>query len=194
MLGAWGTLWYNKRFTGPTLMQYEARVEAGESNINAHFYGSIMRDSQETLFLTHPQRTGRTSDYEDFQNYRVHNVALQSQGNTPPDDIRNWRIRLRTNPGNHLLASQSFIKPVTGDDYQQLAYLFEDDGSVTVYIDGVQRLTHQESSGYYRQGHHALRTWRTLSHIKNFKVYAILNAMPQAETVSRPGSNDFDLR
>ncbi len=175
MLNAWGTLWYNKRFVGPTLMEYEARIEAGESNINAHFYGSIRRNGREELFLIDPPRTGQTADYNDFQNYRIHNVAQQSQGNRPPDHIENWRIRLRNNPGNQLLASETFTKPVTGTDYQKMTYIFTVDGTVSVYIDGVRRLFHPERDTYLREGHHAIRTWKTISHIRNFKVYSILS-------------------
>jgi hypothetical protein len=155
-----GTIWCNQRFEGPTLVTYEVISLEGMQNINFFAYAS----HPEGLLQTTDERTGRYNEYHSFQNYIVTFLT---------NDEPQWRVRFRKDPGFALL-SETYVEMDTAmAQPHQMAYLFEENGSFTLYVDQQKILTAKDTSGGYREGYHGLRTWRSKLMYKNFRVYRI---------------------
>lgn len=155
-----GTIWCNQRFDGPTLVTYEVTSFEGMQNINFFAYASHPEDLLETT----EERTGRYNEYHNFQNYIVTFLT---------NDEPEWRVRFRKDPGFELLSETYVAMDTATGKSHHMAYLFEENGSFTLFVDQQKILTAKEGSGAYRSGHHGLRTWRSKLKYKNFKVYAI---------------------
>ncbi|PON19931.1 hypothetical protein C2W62_00085 [Candidatus Entotheonella serta] len=55
-----------------------------------------------------------------------------------------------------------------------MTYVFEANGRMSLYVDGVRKHQYTDKKRPYRRGYHALRIYKTLSNYRNFKIYRIL--------------------
>lgn len=155
-----GTIWCNRRFEGPTLITYEVVSLEGMQNINFFAYAT----HPEGLLQTTGERTGRYNEYHNFQNYIV---TFLTNGEA------RWRVRFRKDPGFALLSETYVAMDTATDKPHQMAYLFDEEGNFTLYVDQQKILVAKDTSGAYREGYHGLRTWRSKLKYRNFKVYRI---------------------
>ena len=153
-----GTIWCNQRFDGPTLVTYEVVSLEGMQNINFFAYAS----HPEGLLQTTGERTGHYSEYHNFQNYIV---TFLTNGEAQ------WRVRFRKDPGFGLLSEKYVEMDTATGQPHQMAYLFDEAGDFTLFVDQQKILTAKDTSGVYRTGYHGLRTWRSKLKYNNFKVY-----------------------
>ncbi|MDH3598597.1 MAG: right-handed parallel beta-helix repeat-containing protein [Candidatus Tectomicrobia bacterium] len=177
-----GTMWNKTLVHGPSLIEYDVQNLDGMNNLNAIFYGSIIKKDQEVLLETTHQRTGEYDEYHLFPNYIITYLSKD-----PSTDISTWRIRFRKNPGFNLLSEQSISKRVSSREWQHLTYVFEQNGSMSLYVDNRLVHTERDTKTPYRLGYHALRTWETHLSYKNFKIYQIVpSSLPDPITIGRP--------
>ncbi len=161
-----GTLWHRQEMSGPTIVEYDVQAIEGRLNINGIFYGSIEKRGQETLLEVRRDGKGSAKDYRTFRNYTV--------TFTDPDNNGVWRTRFRKNPGHKLLGEHRRKHDVGPDTYHRMTYVFEANGHMSLYVDGVRMQRYKDKKRAYRKGHHALRIYKTMSNYKNFKIYRIL--------------------
>jgi hypothetical protein len=156
-----GTIWCRERFAGPTIVEHDVVTVSGADNVNFIFYA----DRPEGLLETTAERSGKYSEYHAFANYIITYLT-----NFEP----RWRIRFRRNPGFRLLSEASCDRPVTQGVKQRVAYVFERDGTMSLYADG--RLLHsfRDPETPYQSGFHGFRTWNSVLRYSNFKVFAIV--------------------
>nr|MCH9659941.1 hypothetical protein [Bacteroidota bacterium] len=145
----------------------------GKNNINAFFYGSILKKEEEVLLETTHQRTGDYTEYHNFPNYIITYLS-----HDPSTDIRTWRVRFRKDPGFNLLSEKFISKRVSSDEWQHLTYVFDQHGNMSLSIDNHLIHTDRDEKEPYRIGYHALRTWKTRLKYKNFKIYQIVTSPP----------------
>ena len=50
-----------------------------------------------------------------------------------------------------------------------MTYVFEANGRMRLYVDGVQMKQYRDKKDAYREGYHALRIYQTRSNYKNFR-------------------------
>ncbi len=178
-----GTMWNKTLVRGPSIIEYEVQHPEGKNNINAFFYGSILKNEQEILIETTHQRTGDYSEYHSFPNYIVTYLS-----HDPSSDIRTWRVRFRKDPGFNLLSEKYFSNRVRSHEWQLLTYVFDQQGSMGFYVNN--QLVHADQEGKnepYRIGYHALRTWKTSLKYKAFKIYLIIaSSLPDSNTAPEP--------
>ena len=155
-----GTIWCNQRFDGPTLVTYEVVSLEGMQNINFFAYASHPKG----LLQTTSERTGHYNEYHNFQNYIVTFLT-----NEEPQ----WRVRFRKDPGFELLSETYVAMDTATAQPHQMAYLFDESGGFTLFVNQQKILTAKDTSGAYRTGYHGLRTWRSKLKYRNFKVYSI---------------------
>ena len=163
---AFGTLWHRTEISGPSIVEYDVQALEGKLNINGIFYGSIMDQGEERLLEVRGNGDGAPNAYRDFQNYTVTLTDAENDGT--------WRIRFRKNPGNNLVAEHYRKYDIDLNAYHRMTYVFEDNGSMSLYVDGVRLHRYKDKKHVYRDGYHALRIYNTLSNYKNFKIYRIL--------------------
>jgi len=161
-----GTLWHRTEINGPSIVEYDMQALEGKLNVNGIFYGSITEQGEETLLEVRRDGSDAPNAYREFQNYTV--------TFTDPEADGVWRIRFRKNPGHHLIAERYRKHDVDPDAYHRMTYVFEENGTMSLYVDGVRMHRYQDKKHPYRAGYHALRIYRTLSNYKNFKIYRIL--------------------
>jgi hypothetical protein len=161
-----GTLWHRTEISGPSIVEYDVQALEGKLNLNGIFYGSIMDQGEETLLEVRGDGDGAPNAYRDFQNYTI--------TFTDPENDGVWRIRFRKNPGHNLVAERYRKHDIDPHAYHRLTYVFEDNGSMSLYVDGTRLHRYKDKKHAYRDGYHALRIYKTLSNYKNFKIYRIL--------------------
>jgi uncharacterized protein YkvS len=159
---AYGTIWCKKFFQGPTIIMYDVVTISGMDNINFIFYAT---KEPEGLLETTSERTGEYVEYHKFPNYIItYLTAYKPQ----------WRIRFRKNPGFNLI-SEKFIDRSTEQGVKQhITYVFEEDGTMSLYSDGNLLHTYKDEESSFRSGYHGLRTYHSTLRYSNFRVYAIL--------------------
>lgn len=138
----------------------------GKLNINGVFYASRMQQGQETLLDARRNGNGVWQEYQAFQNYTMTYLDPEH------DDI--WRIRFRKNPGGKIIAERHKKHVVKPGQYQRMTYIFEKNGRMRLYVDGVHMQQYRDKEDVYREGYHALRSFKTHSKYRNFRVYRIL--------------------
>jgi hypothetical protein len=161
-----GTLWHRTEIRGPSIVEYDVQALEGKLNINGIFYGSIMDQGEERLLEVRGDGDGAPNAYRAFQNYTVTLTDSENDGT--------WRIRFRKNPGNNLVAEHYRKYDIDLNAYHRMTYVFEDHGSMSLYVDGVRLHQYKDKQDAYRDGYHALRIYKTLANYKNFKIYRIL--------------------
>ena len=165
-----GTAWCRRRFRGPTLVTYDVEVLGGRSNINFIFYADLEREGRSALLETTAERDGDYGQYHVFPNTII--TYLANPG--PGEDANRWRVRFRRNPGFKLLRETFLHQDVPFGTRQNVAYAFEKDGTMRLFVDGKELLSHKEDGPLRYDGYHGLRTWRTKIRYRDFRVYGIL--------------------
>ena len=176
-----GTMWNKTLVRGPSLIEYDVQNLNGKNNINAIFYGSIIKKEREILLETTHQRTGAYKEYHIFPNYIITYLSKD-----PSTDIRTWRIRFRKNPGFNLLSERFITKRVSSREWQHMTYIFGQNGSMNLYVDNHLVHTERDMNEPYRLGYHALRIGATHLKYKNFKIYRIVPSSPPDPITIRP--------
>lgn len=125
-----------------------------------------MEDGNETLLDARRGGDGVYRDYSHFQNYMATYLDPEHDGT--------WRIRFRKNPGFDIIAEKHRKYEIDADNYQRMTYVFEADGTMSLYADGKRMHVYKDREEAHRQGYHALRIFETRSNYKNFKIYKIL--------------------
>lgn len=158
-----GTAWCRQRFEGNTLITYEVRTIEGQDNINMFAYADV---GGEDLLATTERRGGAYNEYHGFQNYIV--TYLKDT-----EHSGKWRIRFRKDPGFNLLSEKRISQSVPDSAVQRVAYAFDDDGWIRLYVEGSLIHEFQDEENEYRSGYHGLRTYNSRLEYDNFRVYLI---------------------
>lgn len=156
-----GTIWCKQRFEGPTIVEYDVATLAGTDNINFLFYA----DREGGLLETTGERTGSYNEYHLFPNYIITYLT-----NKEP----RWRVRFRKDPGFNLLSETFVDRPVGQPQKQHITYVFEADGTMSLYSDGRLLHRYRDEDNPYRSGYHGFRTWNSKLKYSNFKVWGIV--------------------
>lgn len=159
----YGTIWCKRFFQEPTIIEYDVVTISGRDNINFIFYAT---KEPEGLLETTSERTGEYGEYHKFPNYIITYLT-----NYQPQ----WRIRFRKNPGFNLLSETYYDRSTKQGQKQHITYVFENDGSMSLYSDGNLLHTYKDVEAPFRSGYHGLRTFRSTLRYSNFRVYSILD-------------------
>ena len=190
----YSSIW-NKKFIGtsqsegsyqgvPTIVQYYTKLLKGannQNNVNVHLYGFIANGvNADSLLTTSHLRDGLNTEYYAFQNYRIHWVAptMINPANVDNTSIKNWQLRFRVCPQMDKATdtSRKFNlykgKKVTNDEWMKMTYVAEINGTMTIYVDDIPLVSYYDPNPTF-YGYHALRTWHTLSQIKEYRIWGI---------------------
>lgn len=161
-----GTAWCKKRFDGPTIVEYDVMSKEGQHNINFFFYAAKMQDGKNVLLETKNTRSGGYKEYHSFQNYIITYVMAGKR----------TRIRFRKDPGFSLI-SQGMLKKelIKYNVWQHVSYVFDKDGSMSIYANDEHLHTFKDAEKPYRAGYHGFRTYHNHICYKNFRVYQIVD-------------------
>jgi hypothetical protein len=161
------TIWCNKEFEGPQLVEYDVRLMGDTifTNINMFLMAS-MPDGPGVL-ETSAERNGNFRQYHTFPNYLV---TIINQ-NSPLEKRQKLRIRMRLNPGFEL-ESECWQAPLVIGKLHHVAYII-DPPEVSVLVDDKPVCRNSYATALTR-GLHGLRIYHTHSLYGNFRVSRIL--------------------
>lgn len=163
-----GTLWQRTEMSGPTIVEYDVQAIEGKLNINGIFYGSLIKQRQETLLEAKRNGNAAPITYCQFQNYTV--------TFTDPDNDGGWRTRFRKNPGHKLLVERWKKHDISPDSYHRMTYVFEANGRMSLYVDGVRKHQYTDKKRPYRRGYHALKFIKRCQTIETSRFIAFFPA------------------
>lgn len=169
-----GTIWCKRRFSGPTVVEYDAVAQAGARNLNFILYAN----HPQGLLETTRSRTGDYRQYHVFTNYIITYLTPPVEGKPGVFSDTQWRIRLRKNPGFNLLTERVVKAKQDASVRQRITYVMDKEGHMKFYVDG--RLMHAfHDKSPYRSGFHGFCTWNSEVKYTNFKVYSIQSQRPK---------------
>ena len=173
------TLWCRRAFEGDCVIEYTARVEAGDGNTNLNFFIYGSNPDGSSVLSTTAQRSGAYRQYHKIPNYIVTYLNMDDRQKqdidaADPSKLR-VRVRFRKDPGFNLIHEtwrESAIEK--GRDYRFTIVI---QGPRTrLYVDGDLVFDHSDSEPLYRRGHHGFRTWATFVSVDEFRVSRICSA------------------
>jgi len=174
-----GTVWCKRRFSGPTVVEYDAVAEAGARNLNFIFYAT----HPQGLLETTNSHTGTYGQYHVFPNYIITYLTPPVEGKPGAFSDTQWRIRFRKNPGFELLTERMVETNRDVARRRRITYVFDAEGRMELYVDG-QLLHAFHNKSPYRSGYHGFRTWNSDVRYANFSVYSIHG--PRAKGAGKP--------
>ncbi len=173
------TVWCKQAFEGDCVIEYTARVEAGDGNTNLNFFIYGCNPDGSSVLLTTADRSGAYGEYHKIPNYIVTYLNMddrQKQDIDAADSSKlRVRVRFRKDPGFNLI-HETWRDPAIekGRDYRFTIVI---QGPRTrLYVDGLLVFDHSDRGPLHRHGHHGFRTWATFVSVDEFRVSRIRSA------------------
>lgn len=169
-----GTIWCKRRFSGPTVVEYDAVAEAGARNLNFILYAT----HPQGLLETTGSRTGSYAQYHVLSNYIITYLTPPVEGKSGTFSDTRWRIRFRKNPGFNLLTERLVETKKDAARRRRITYVLDNENNMKLYVDG--QLIHAfHDKTPLRSGYHGFRTWNSIVKYAKFRVYSIQGQRPK---------------